>query len=156
MPTEIITLSQFIKLYPAFTMGGLRALIFHANTNGFNKVIKRFSPTGRRGKILIDVTAFLNGLKNNRKEMYKMRKDYFIIYNGIAQEYKLSPIELLIFSYTLNFKEKLIRSENQLASLFNVSKSTIHKAIRRLIKINLLGSRKVKIEMVVLTAWKNL
>ena len=48
-----------------------------------------------------------------------MRKDYFIIYNGIAQEYKLSPIELLIFSYTLNFKEKLIRSENQLASLFN-------------------------------------
>ena len=73
-----------------------------------------------------------------------MRKDYFIIYNGIAQEYKLSPIELLIFSYTLNFKEKLIRSENQLASLFNLSKSTIHKAIRRLIKINLLGSRKVK------------
>lgn len=73
-----------------------------------------------------------------------MRKDYFIIYNGIAQEYSLSPIELLIFSYTLNFKEKLIRSENHLAILFNVSKSTIHKAIRRLIKINLLGYRKVK------------
>ena len=67
MPTEIITLSQFIKLYPAFTMGGLRALIFHANTNGFNKVIKRFSPTGRRGKILIDVTAFFEWLAEQQK-----------------------------------------------------------------------------------------
>ncbi|MCM1338580.1 MAG: hypothetical protein NC191_02785 [Muribaculaceae bacterium] len=58
MPTNLMTLQQFTELYPAFTMGGLRALIFHADTNGFNKVIKRFSPTGRRGKILIDVTAF--------------------------------------------------------------------------------------------------
>ena len=35
------------------TESGLRHLIFHADTNGFNKVIKRI---GR--KILIDVNAF--------------------------------------------------------------------------------------------------
>lgn len=67
MPTNLMTLPQFIKLYPAFTMGGLRALIFHADTNGFNKVIKRFSPTGRRGKILIDVTAFFEWFEEQQK-----------------------------------------------------------------------------------------
>ncbi|MCM1338581.1 MAG: MarR family transcriptional regulator [Muribaculaceae bacterium] len=73
-----------------------------------------------------------------------MRKGYFIVYNGIAEKYNLSPTELLIFSYTLNFAEKLTRSENQLAKLFNVSKSTIHNTIEKLIKKNLLGTRKVK------------
>ena len=53
-----LTLNQFIEQYPTFTLGGLRALIFNSKTNGFEKVIRRFSPTGGRGRILINVDAF--------------------------------------------------------------------------------------------------
>ncbi len=58
MSKEIFTLAQFCEEYPAFTLSSMRALIFNADKNGFNKVIKRFSPTGKRGKILIDVELF--------------------------------------------------------------------------------------------------
>lgn len=55
---NLLTIKQFCNAYPAFSIGGIRALIFNAEKNGFTNVIKRFSPTGKRGKILIDVTAF--------------------------------------------------------------------------------------------------
>lgn len=55
---KYLTIDQFIKEYPAFTLGTIRALIFRAETNGFNKVIKRLSPTGKRGRIYINVTTF--------------------------------------------------------------------------------------------------
>ena len=56
--SNLLSIKQFNELYPAFSIGGLRALIFNANKNGFNKVIVRYSPTGKRGKILIDVDLF--------------------------------------------------------------------------------------------------
>ncbi len=55
---HLLTVQQFNKEYPVFTIGTLRRLIFNAETNGFNKVIYRISPTGGRGKILIDVAKF--------------------------------------------------------------------------------------------------
>jgi len=70
---NLLTIKQFNKTYPIFTVGSLRALIFNADKNGFSKVIKRFSPTGKRGKILIDVVLFFEWLdeqnhnKNNGK-----------------------------------------------------------------------------------------
>lgn len=56
--SNLLTLQQFNTLYPAFTLGTLRRLIFDASKNGFNKVIRRISPTGGRGRIFINVTAF--------------------------------------------------------------------------------------------------
>ncbi len=55
---NLLTLQQFNELYPAFTLGTLRRLIFNASNNGFNKVIRRISPTGGRGRIFINVSAF--------------------------------------------------------------------------------------------------
>ncbi len=57
LQTAIIysTVNQFTAKYPAFTKGGLRALIFNENTNGLAKsgAIVRI---GR--KVLIDETKF--------------------------------------------------------------------------------------------------
>lgn len=52
-PQTLLTIKQFSREYPAFTIGGLRHLIFHADQNGFNKCIRR---VGR--KILIHVPSF--------------------------------------------------------------------------------------------------
>ena len=59
---NLLTISQFNQLYPNFTIGSLRSLIFHADTNGFDKVIIRFGPTGGRGRIFIDEDAFFKWL----------------------------------------------------------------------------------------------
>lgn len=59
---NLLTVVQFNQTYPNFTMGALRSLIFHADTNGFNDVIIRFSPTGGRGRVFIDVDAFFKWL----------------------------------------------------------------------------------------------
>ena len=59
---ELVTVLQFVKLYPAFTQGGLRWMIFNAKSNGLNKAILKL---GRR--VLIDVPAFfewIRGLQN--------------------------------------------------------------------------------------------
>lgn len=65
---NLMTITDFNKKFPIFTMGALRSLIFHADTNGFNEVIIRFSPTGGRGRIFIDVEAFFKWLyKQNGK-----------------------------------------------------------------------------------------
>lgn len=59
---NFLTVNQFNKLYPNFTQGTLRALIFHADENGFSKVILRISANGKRGRILIDEDAFFTWL----------------------------------------------------------------------------------------------
>ena len=51
--TQLIPVSQWNERHPWPPKGGLRHLIFFAETNGFNKVIRRI---GRR--VLIDEEAF--------------------------------------------------------------------------------------------------
>ena len=50
---DYITIRQLATRYPAFTEGGIRALIFRAKSNGFDSCIRRI---GR--KILISKSAF--------------------------------------------------------------------------------------------------
>lgn len=66
--SKLCTVTDFNKQYPIFSLGALRSLIFHADTNGFNDVIIRFSPTGGRGRVFIDVDAFFKWLyaQNNK------------------------------------------------------------------------------------------
>lgn len=51
--TDYFTVSQFAQMNPAFTTGCLRALIFNARFNGFDKVIRRIG-----GRVLIKLSAF--------------------------------------------------------------------------------------------------
>ena len=57
--TELIPASNWNSYHPWPPIGGLRHLIFFAETNGFNKVIRRI---GRR--VLIDEAAFFEWAKN--------------------------------------------------------------------------------------------
>lgn len=66
---NLLTIKQFSEIYPAFTEGCLRALIFNAAINGFDKVIKRISPTGRRGRVFIDVDAFFMWISEQNKNI---------------------------------------------------------------------------------------
>ena len=50
---KLYTVTHFCQAYPSFTTGGIRALIFNAEKNGFKQCIRRI---GRR--VLIDVEAF--------------------------------------------------------------------------------------------------
>ena len=50
---DFVTIRQLTTSNPAFTEGGIRALIFRADRNGFNRCIRRI---GR--KILISKSAF--------------------------------------------------------------------------------------------------
>jgi hypothetical protein len=50
---DFVTIRQLTTSNPAFTEGGIRALIFRAKSNGFNSCIRRI---GR--KILISKSAF--------------------------------------------------------------------------------------------------
>lgn len=61
--SPLLTVEQFNHIYPMFTIGTLRALIFNAGKNGFNKVIRRVSPTGGRGRIFINVSAFFEWIE---------------------------------------------------------------------------------------------
>jgi hypothetical protein len=64
MTTKLSTVSKFVKNHPDFaTEGGIRHLIFHSETNGFYKVIRRL---GRR--ILIDEEAFFIWLNNENNK----------------------------------------------------------------------------------------
>ena len=63
MLKKFLNLSQFCEEYPTFTLGALRALIFNSDKSGFDKVIIRFSPTGKRGRILINVEKFFQWLE---------------------------------------------------------------------------------------------
>lgn len=62
-----LTVQQFNEQYPAFTLGTLRRLIFDAGKNGFEKVIRRISPTGGRGRIFINVSAFFEWVEEQNK-----------------------------------------------------------------------------------------
>ena len=52
-PTRLIPVTQWNKHHTWPSLGGLRHLIFHAQTNGFDQVIRRI---GRR--VLVDEQAF--------------------------------------------------------------------------------------------------
>ncbi len=58
---DYLTVTQLITENPAFTEGGIRALIFKANTNGFNSCIRRI---GRR--VLISRNDFLNWIESQK------------------------------------------------------------------------------------------
>ena len=66
--TRYIAATQWNKYHAWPPIGGLRHLIFHAKSNGFNRVIKR---VGRR--ILIDEQAFFAWVdeQNTAKEEIK-------------------------------------------------------------------------------------
>ncbi len=51
--TQLIPVNTWVETHPWPPAGGLRHLIFHAKTNGFDRVIRR---VGRR--VLIDEAAF--------------------------------------------------------------------------------------------------
>lgn len=50
---EYLTVAQMSQRYPAFTQGSIRWLIFNANTNGFNKVVRKI---GR--KVVLNLCEF--------------------------------------------------------------------------------------------------
>lgn len=55
---DYVTIRQLTTSNPAFTEGGIRALIFRAEANGFNRCIRRI---GR--KILISKSAFYHWIE---------------------------------------------------------------------------------------------
>ena len=58
-----VTIRQLTTHNPAFTEGGIRALIFRAERNGFHKCIRRI---GR--KILISKRAFVRWIEEQNEE----------------------------------------------------------------------------------------
>lgn len=56
---DYVTIRQLTTSNPAFTEGGIRALIFRANQNGFHRCIRRI---GR--KILISKSAFSHWIED--------------------------------------------------------------------------------------------
>lgn len=54
-PTRFIPIAQWNDFHPWPPVGGLRHLVFHAKTNGFERCVRR---VGRR--VLIDERAFLD------------------------------------------------------------------------------------------------
>lgn len=56
---SLIPVTHWSEIHPWPPIGGLRHLVFHAETNGFNKVIRRI---GRR--VLIDEAAFFEWANN--------------------------------------------------------------------------------------------
>ncbi|WP_058530856.1 hypothetical protein [Legionella rubrilucens] len=62
---SLFTVKQFCEKHPAFTHGGIRHLIFHASTNGLEKM-RVLIRNGRR--ILINEAAFFNWISNQEKK----------------------------------------------------------------------------------------
>lgn len=61
--TKLIPAADWDKYHPWPPIGGLRHLIFFAESNGFNKVIRRI---GRR--VLIDEAAFFKWANSSNTE----------------------------------------------------------------------------------------
>lgn len=61
---DYVTIRQLTTSNPAFTEGGIRALIFRAESNGFNSCIRRI---GR--KILISKSAFSHWIEAQNGEV---------------------------------------------------------------------------------------
>jgi hypothetical protein len=59
---DFVTIRQLTTTNPAFTEGGIRALIFRADRNGFKSCIRRI---GR--KILISKSAFSQWIENQNE-----------------------------------------------------------------------------------------
>jgi hypothetical protein len=62
---DFVTIRQLTTSNPAFTEGGIRALIFRAEGNGFNRCIRRI---GR--KILISKSAFSHWIEAQNGEVH--------------------------------------------------------------------------------------
>jgi len=62
---DFVTIRQLTTSNPAFTEGGIRALIFRAEGNGFNRCIRRI---GR--KILISKNAFSQWIEAQNGEIH--------------------------------------------------------------------------------------
>ena len=60
---DLVTIRQLTTNNPAFTEGGIRALIFRADRNGFKRCIRRI---GR--KILISKSAFSHWIETQNVE----------------------------------------------------------------------------------------
>ena len=60
--TDYITVKQLSSENPAFTEGGVRCLIFHSKTNGFDRCIRRI---GRR--VLISRSALFNWIESQNR-----------------------------------------------------------------------------------------
>jgi hypothetical protein len=63
---DYVTIRQLVTTNPAFTEGGIRALIFRAHYNGFHRCIRRI---GR--KILISKSAFSHWIEAQNGEAQK-------------------------------------------------------------------------------------
>jgi hypothetical protein len=61
---DYVTIRQLTTSNPAFTEGGIRALIFRAESNGFNRCIRRI---GR--KILISKSAFSRWIEDQNGDV---------------------------------------------------------------------------------------
>lgn len=59
---DYITVKQLASENPAFTEGGVRCLIFHCKTNGFDSCIRRI---GRR--VLISRSALCNWIESQNR-----------------------------------------------------------------------------------------
>lgn len=61
---KLLTIKQFIEmgLYP--NEGGIRAIIFNCEKNGFNKVIKRIN-----SRVFIDVQAFYTWVEEQNQQV---------------------------------------------------------------------------------------
>ncbi len=62
-PNRLIPVTRWSDYHPWPPDGGLRHLIFHANENGFSKVLKR---CGRR--VLIDEQEFFRWVEEQNEE----------------------------------------------------------------------------------------
>ena len=60
--TRYLTPNQWAKIHPWPPIGGIRHLIFHAKTNGFDKVVTR---VGRA--ILLNESKFFDWMENQNK-----------------------------------------------------------------------------------------
>jgi hypothetical protein len=60
------TVRQFCQAHPAFTLGGIRWLLFHRQTNGLERAVVR---VGRR--ILIDEEKFFGWLDEQNKSQQR-------------------------------------------------------------------------------------
>ena len=63
-PTRLIPVTQWNKHHTWPSLGGLRHLIFHAKTNGFDRVIRRI---GRR--VLVDEQAFFQWVNEQNEHV---------------------------------------------------------------------------------------
>lgn len=61
--TRLIPLTDWPKNHPWPPLGGLRHLVFHAKTNGFDRVVKRVSK-----RVLIDEQAFFEWVNKNNPQ----------------------------------------------------------------------------------------